>query len=81
MAGDLAGKVALVTGAGQGIGRAVALVLAERGADVVISGRTESKLTAVAEEISSLGARVDQGSRGRKSATGLGSSGDVDHVD
>jgi NAD(P)-dependent dehydrogenase (short-subunit alcohol dehydrogenase family) len=58
MTGELAGKVALVTGAGQGIGRAVALVLAERGADVVISGRTESKLAAVAEEISSLGARV-----------------------
>ena len=52
----LAGKVALVTGAGQGIGRAVALVLAERGADVVISGRTESKLAAVAEEIRSMGA-------------------------
>lgn len=52
------GKVALVTGAGQGIGRAVALVLAERGADVVISGRTESKLTAVATEIEAVGARV-----------------------
>ncbi len=59
MTRPLDGKIALVTGAGQGIGRAVALVLAERGADVVISGRTESKLTAVAAEIEALGARVE----------------------
>jgi 2-hydroxycyclohexanecarboxyl-CoA dehydrogenase len=55
---ELAGKAALVTGAGQGIGRAIALVLAERGASVVISGRTESKLTAVVDEIAQLGARA-----------------------
>ncbi len=54
----LAGQTALVTGAGQGIGRAIALVLAERGAAIVISGRTESKLSAVVEEIEQAGGRA-----------------------
>ena len=43
----LAGRVVLVTGAGAGIGRAAALAYAEHGADVVLLGRTESKLEAV----------------------------------
>ena len=43
----LAGRVVLVTGAGDGIGRAAALAYAEHGADVVLLGRTESKLEAV----------------------------------
>jgi NAD(P)-dependent dehydrogenase (short-subunit alcohol dehydrogenase family) len=51
MSEELKGKVALVTGGGQGIGRSIALVLAQRGADVAISGRTESKLIAVKAEI------------------------------
>ena len=58
MAAELNGKIALVTGGGQGLGRAVALELARRGADVVISGRTESKLIAVAAEIEAIGAKV-----------------------
>ena len=43
----LAGRVVLVTGAGDGIGRAAALAYAEHGADVVLLGRTERKLEAV----------------------------------
>ena len=43
----LAGRVVLVTGAGDGIGRVAALAYAEHGADVVLLGRTESKLEAV----------------------------------
>jgi 2-hydroxycyclohexanecarboxyl-CoA dehydrogenase len=65
---QLAGKTAIVTGAGQGLGRAIAMVLAERGASVVITGRTASKLEAVEKEIGSAGGRVaavpgDVGSR------------------
>ena len=49
------GKVALVTGAGRGIGRASALALAECGADVALAARSEDQLEAVAEEIRKLG--------------------------
>lgn len=55
---QLKDKTAIVTGAGQGIGRAIALVLAERGANVVINGRTKSKLDAVVGELAERGART-----------------------
>lgn len=47
----LAGRVVLVTGAGDGIGRAAALAYAEHGADVVLLGRTRTKLEAVFDTI------------------------------
>jgi 3-oxoacyl-[acyl-carrier protein] reductase len=52
---SLAGKVALVTGASQGIGRETALALAEAGANVAIAARNEEKLTRLAEEIAARG--------------------------
>jgi 3-oxoacyl-[acyl-carrier protein] reductase len=52
---SLAGKVALVTGASQGIGRETALALAESGANVAIAARNEEKLTRLAEEIAARG--------------------------
>jgi 7-alpha-hydroxysteroid dehydrogenase len=54
----LNGKVAVVTGAGRGIGAATAVALAEAGADVVISSRTESDLAAVAKQVSEVGRRA-----------------------
>jgi len=50
-------RVAIVTGAGRGIGRASALALAEQGADVVLVARSEDQLEAVAGEIAALGRR------------------------
>ncbi|MBI3099874.1 MAG: SDR family NAD(P)-dependent oxidoreductase, partial [Planctomycetes bacterium] len=51
----LAGQVAIVTGAGRGIGRAVARALAAEGAAVVLAARTRSELAAAAEEIRNAG--------------------------
>ncbi|WP_303311917.1 3-ketoacyl-ACP reductase [Hymenobacter sp. BT730] len=55
---SLTGKVALVTGAGKGIGRAVALALAQEGAHVGLLARTESQLREVAQQIESLGGKT-----------------------
>ncbi len=54
----LDGEVAIVTGAGKGIGRAIAIGLAEAGADVALASRTQSDLDGVAEEIRALGRRA-----------------------
>jgi NAD(P)-dependent dehydrogenase (short-subunit alcohol dehydrogenase family) len=49
------GKVAIVTGGGYGIGKAIALALAQEGADVVLVSRTESALKETAAEIEAMG--------------------------
>ena len=51
-------NVALVTGAGRGIGRATALALAENGADIALAARSADQLEAVAEDIRKLGRRA-----------------------
>jgi len=52
---DLTNKVAIVTGGGKGIGKAIALGLADSGAKVVVTARTEAEIQAVADEIRSRG--------------------------
>ena len=55
---NLDGKVALVTGAGRGIGRAVAKALAGCGAHVVLAARTRKQIEAVAAEITAAGGKA-----------------------
>lgn len=52
------GQVALVTGAGRGIGRATAIALGDAGADVALLGRTEADLVAVAATVEAAGRRA-----------------------
>lgn len=55
---DLTGKTALVTGAGRGLGRGIAIALARYGADLALWSRTRSELESVAEEARALGSKV-----------------------
>ncbi len=55
---NLDGQVAVITGAGRGLGRAIALAYAETGADVVCSARTLADVEAVADEVRALGRRA-----------------------
>ncbi|MCA1063126.1 glucose 1-dehydrogenase [Rossellomorea sp. AcN35-11] len=55
---SLQGKLAVVTGAGRGIGRAISIGLAEAGADVVLLSRTRGDLEKTASEIDGLGRRA-----------------------
>ena len=54
----LQGKVGIVSGIGPGMGRDISLAFAREGADVVLVGRTQAKLDAVAAEVESLGRRA-----------------------
>ena len=52
---SLAGRIAVVTGASRGLGRSIALALAEAGADAVLSSRTQADLGRVAAEVEAAG--------------------------
>jgi len=55
---SLRGKVAIVTGSGRGIGKGIALVFGEAGADLVCAARTASEIEATAAELRSMGGRA-----------------------
>jgi 7-alpha-hydroxysteroid dehydrogenase len=55
---DLTGRVAVVTGAGKGIGRGIVLCLARAGADIAVAARTAGDVEAVAAEVGALGRRA-----------------------
>ncbi|MDB5395410.1 MAG: Oxidoreductase [Rhodospirillales bacterium] len=56
--GILDGKVALITGAGQGVGRGIAFAMAKEGAAIAVAGRTESKIKDTCAEIASFGGKA-----------------------
>ena len=51
----LDGQVAVITGGGRGIGEAIALGMAEAGADIVVAARRTDEIEAVAEKVRALG--------------------------
>ena len=55
---DLSGKVALVTGGSRGLGKAIAIAMARKGADVVICGRKQENLDGAVEDFSQAGMDV-----------------------
>jgi 3-oxoacyl-[acyl-carrier protein] reductase len=54
---DLKNKTALITGAGKGIGKAVAIALAKEGVNVILLARTQSDIDEVAKEVKALGVK------------------------
>jgi NAD(P)-dependent dehydrogenase (short-subunit alcohol dehydrogenase family) len=72
---DLTGRVALVTGGSKGLGKAMARGLAQAGADVVISSRTEPELKSALSEI-----LADTGRRGRYAVADMSRRDQVQHL-
>lgn len=83
---DFRGRVAVITGASEGIGRAVALELARQGARLVLAARSEARLASLAAECAELGAEAlqvptdvgDEGRCGALVAAAIGRFGAID---
>ena len=58
MSSSLSGKVVVVTGGGRGIGRAIALALADEGADICVTARSTDQIEAVSDEVRSRGRKA-----------------------
>ena len=69
---DLTGRSAAITGASRGLGKEMASALAEAGADLVISSRTEADIAAAAEEQSSVSENINQNAYSVNSGDGKG---------
>src|SRR2546421_12805582 len=83
---ELSGQVAIVTGAGRGIGRATALELAGMGADIVVAELDQAGAERTAAEVKGLGRRVsvvraDGTSRAGLKAIGENARAEVGRVD
>jgi len=70
--GKLSGKIALITGAGQGVGQGIAFAMAEAGASIAVTGRTFSKLETTCKEIERRGGTAFPVECDVKSAASLG---------
>lgn len=55
---DLTGRIGIVTGPGRGLGKAIAIALAKTGANLVVTARTESRISETAKEIEEKGRSV-----------------------
>ena len=78
---DLAGKVAIVTGASRGIGKAVALALARRGVDVVVAARTVNPREKLPGTIGETVAEIEAlGVKALAVATDLAKEEDLDNL-
>jgi NAD(P)-dependent dehydrogenase (short-subunit alcohol dehydrogenase family) len=72
---SLAGRIAVITGGGRGIGRAVALAFAREGADVMVMARTEDEVRRVAEEV-----RAECGVRASHAVCDVGAAASVERA-
>ena len=55
---DLTGKVALVTGGSRGLGQAIAMAMADKGAEVIICGRKQNNLNQAVEDLRQKGMNI-----------------------
>ena len=78
---SLKGKTALVTGGGRGIGRAVAVRLAQDGARVAVTARSADQLAEVAEQIDGIAGPLDLTDRGATDAALAKLAGEVERID
>ena len=83
---ELTGKKALVTGGGRGVGRGIALCLAEAGAEVALVSRSREQLDVVAEEIAGVGSKAsvftaDVRKQDEVSAAVSGAIEEMGHID